>query len=72
MLTKAERKVYDKAMLGFNPREIGKIYKRHPARVRKVLVSIYKKYNVHSIQQLMALRIANLEDQLHSAGIDYE
>lgn len=72
MLTKTEAKVYEKVLLGFNAREIGEIYKRHPQRVQKVMGKIYRKYNVHSVQQLLALRIRDLEDQLHKAGINYD
>lgn len=71
-LTKTEAKVYEKVLLGFNAREIGEIYKRHPQRVQKVMGRIYKKHDVHSVQQLLALRIRDLEDQLHKAGVDYE
>lgn len=71
-LTKNEQKVYEKALLGFNAREIAEIFQRHPQRVQKVMGRIYKKYNVHSIQKLMALRIAELEDKLFKHCIDYE
>lgn len=71
-LTKTEAKVYEKVLLGFNAREIGEIYKRHPQRVQKVMGRIYKKHNVHSVQQLLALRIRDLEDQLHKAGVNYD
>jgi DNA-binding CsgD family transcriptional regulator len=71
-LTKNEQKVYEKALLGFNAREIAEIFKRHPQRVQKVMGRIYKKYDVHSIQKLMALRIAELEDTLYKHGLDYD
>jgi len=71
-LTKNEQKVYEKALLGFNAREIAVIYQRHPQRVQKVMCRIYKKFNVNCIQKLMALRICQLEDQLHSAGVEYD
>ena len=72
MLTPTEQKVYEKALLGFNAYEIGSIFKRHPQRVQKVMGRIYRKMGVHSIQKLMALRIKDLENQLHMHGIDYE
>ena len=72
MLTKNEQKIYEKALLGFNSTEMGEMFQRHPYRVQKVLGRVYKKKGVHSIQKLLALRIAELEDALHQHGIDYE
>lgn len=72
MLTKTEQKVYEKALLGFNAVEMAAMFQRHPYRVQKVLGKVYKKKGVHSIQKLMALRIAELEDTLYQHGIDYD
>ena len=72
MLTKDEKMVYEKAMLGFNAAEMSSIFKRSPDNIYKQLKKLYRKHDVHSIQQLMALRIRDLEDQLHSAGVDYD
>lgn len=71
-LTPTEQKVYEKAMLGFNAIEMAEIFQRHPQRVQKVMGRIYKKFGVHSIQKLMALRIAELEDTMFKHGLDYE
>ena len=68
-LTPNETRVYEKAMLGFNARQIAEIFERHPQRVQKVMGKIYKKMGVHNIQTLMALRIAELEDKLYQHGL---
>ena len=68
-LTKTEQKVYEKAMLGFNATEMAQIFQRHPQRIQKVMGRMYKKFGVHSIQKLMALRIAELEDTLYKHGL---
>jgi hypothetical protein len=51
---------------------MGEMFKRHPYRVQKVLGKVYRKKGVHSIQKLLALRIAELEDTLYKNGIDYD
>jgi DNA-binding CsgD family transcriptional regulator len=68
-LTPTEQKVYEKALLGFNATEIAEIFSRHPQRIQKVMGRMYKKFGVHSIQKLMALRIAELEDKLYQHGL---
>lgn len=72
MLTKTEQKVYEKAMLGFNATEMAAMFQRHPQNIQKRMTRMYRKFGVNSIQKLMALRIAELENKLHANGIDYD
>lgn len=74
-LTKLEQKVHDHVMLGITPTDIAYKFGVMPNRIHKTLGRIYFKRKVSGVQQLMALRIKDLEDQLHMAyhaGVDDE
>ena len=71
-LTKLEQKVHDCVMLGISPTDIAREFEVMPNRIHKTLGRIYFKRNVNGLQQLMALRIKDLTNELLKYGIPHE
>lgn len=71
-LTKTEKLVYDKAMLGFSRSEMAEIFGCEANQISRMLGNLYQEFDVRDREQLMAMRIAYLEDMLHKNGIDYD
>ena len=69
-LTKLEQVVNDRVMLGLTPTDIAHEFKVMPNRIHKTLGRVYCKRNVNGLQQLMALRIKDLENKL--VGINHD
>lgn len=71
-LSKRQKQVYEKALLGFNAQEMGEIFQINPKNVQHHLQLVYLKHGVRSLHQLLSKRIAYLENKLHEAGVDYD
>jgi len=71
-LTKTEKLVYDKALLGFSRSEMAEIFGCEPNQISRMLSNVYQEFDVRDRDQLMARRIAQLEDLLHKNGIEYD
>jgi len=71
-LTKTEKLVSEKALLGFSRPEMAQIFCCETRQISRMMSNVYQKLGVRDRDQLMARRIAQLEDLLHKNGIDYD
>jgi len=71
-LTKTEKLVSEKALLGFSRPEMAEIFGCETRQISRMMSNVYQKLGVRDRDQLMARRIAQLEDLLHKNGIDYD
>ena len=59
-LTKRQQEIEDLLLLGYNPEKIGEILEKTPSAVNNLRTQIYKKRDVHSIAELLALRYKDI------------
>ena len=71
-LTKTEKLVSEKALLGFSRPQLAEIFGCEVRQISRMMSNVYQKLGVRDRDQLMARRIAQLEDLLHKNGIDYD
>ena len=71
-LTKTEKMVSDKVLLGFGRVEIAEMFCCNVGQISRMLGQVYQKLGVNNKDEFMARRIAYLEDMLHKNGIDYD
>lgn len=71
-LTKTEKLVSEKALLGFSRPEMAEIFGCETRQISRMMSNVYQKLGIRDRDQLMARRIAYLEDLLHKNGIDYD
>jgi DNA-binding CsgD family transcriptional regulator len=71
-LTRTEKLVSDKILLGFTRIELAEIFKCSVGQISRMMGQVYGKLGVSTRDEFMALRIANLEDLLHKNGIEYD
>ena len=71
-LTKTERLVSDKVLLGYSRQELADIFGCKVGQITRMMGFVYKKTGVNTREEFMAKRIAYLEDVLHKNGIDYD
>jgi DNA-binding CsgD family transcriptional regulator len=71
-LTKTEKLVSEKALLGFSRPELAEIFGCEVRQISRMMSNVYEKLGVRDRDEFMAMRIAYLEDLLHENGIDYD
>ena len=71
-LTKTEKLVSDKALLGYSRPELAEIFGCQTRQITRMMSFVYMKTGVKTREEFMARRIAYLEDMLHKNGIDYD
>lgn len=72
VLTKTEKLVSDKILLGFSRQHIADIFECCPEQITRIMSHVYHKTDVSNREEFMAKRIAYLEDMLHKNRIHYE
>lgn len=71
-LTRTEKLVSDKILLGFSRIELAEIFSCSVGQISRMMGQVYGKLEVTNRDEFMALRIAHLEDLLHKNGIEYD
>ena len=71
-LTKTEKLVSEKALLGFSRPELAEIFGCEVRQISRMMSNVYEKLGVRDRDEFMSMRIAYLEDLLHENGIDYD
>jgi len=71
-LTKTEKLVSEKALLGFSRPQLAEIFGCEVRQISRMMSNVYEKLGVRDRDEFMSMRIAYLEDKLHENGIDYD